>query len=965
MPTLAGSQLSALQTRPGTRPKHPSASSSAAPPASLPSSILARLEKPPVPSLIREFLPCDLTLIANAKRATAALRARFPRVHFLFLSAGAVSLKGLEISEEGVDRRMAALYHSRWAFIEGLLPAHGAGRTRAWRRCTRQAEAGLWASMTSGGGLKSVRKLVLQLASYQDLMAEAFATHDSNAGISPTHAFPGTVDTPLLRASPSAILRAVHYVRFLIFPTLMFRAMSIEECGAPPAPPAPAAQGRTSGWAAWETQRGTRRARWSNTAALQQLLSLVLPSYSIPTPMPLFTSASGVQINGGNFIDIAGDVNLHNLQPAIAQNSDPLSATQSRRLLGVDRNAQNGGARLVPYDASRRPQILSSASGQNPQEESWSNSAAPIQLLSNLPPFTSAQPEYSPSFFKPGPQRPPVIHSSSDNGSIGTPGFEYPLSNALISATPGEYSHTSPMNRHDIDPSIIHPSIHLQPLAGPPGEPAHSFTGDFRNDEPESSITAINRTQWGGLQQEPKTSINIGGNLNHMNIQRHGEAGLHILYRAAAGDATHDSEDRFPQPRCHPETRTKMLDVLGKWTCGIEPPEGSSSDHNSSPILWLHGPAGAGKSAIAQTLCQKLEKEGRLGASFFFKREHPSRGHAKRLFATIAYQLALVLPDLKHHISQSVENNPSLVDKSLSTQFRKLIVESCRQSTSTHMLVVVIDGLDECEGQKVQQEILCLIGRAVTEQQLPLRFLIASRPESHIREIFTGALNNIHCPLNVEQSFQDVRRYLFDEFARIHRDHRATMARVPYPWPTPEIIKNLVNKSSGYFIYASTVIKFIDDTKFRPTERLAIINGMTDPLSESPFASLDWLYTQILSQIHVRPQLLKILTVITTGIFLSPAHIEQLLELEQGDVRLALHGLHSVISHLEEDNSDYLLGLNFHHASFRDFLQDPRRAGIFYVGGSSHRTDLSHCILKAFSYMYQDPSQNRRGHVSG
>ncbi|KAJ7918002.1 hypothetical protein B0H13DRAFT_308426, partial [Mycena leptocephala] len=345
--------------------------------------------------------------------------------------------------------------------------------------------------------------------------------------------------------------------------------------------------------------------------------------------------------------------------------------------------------------------------------------------------------------------------------------------------------------------------------------------------------------------------------------------GLHILYRAAAGDATHDSEDRFPQPRCHPETRTKMLDVLWNWTCGIEPPEGSSSDHNSSSILWLHGPAGAGKSAIAQTLCQKLEEEGRLGASFFFKRGHPSRRHAKRLFTTIAYQLALVLPDFNRHISQSVENNSSLVDKSLLTQLRKLIVEPCRQSTSTHTLVVVIDGLDECEDQKVQQEILCSIGRAVTEQQLPLRFLIASRPESHIREIFTGMLRNIHFPLNVEQSFEDVRRYFLDEFARIHRDHRATMARVPYPWPTPEIIRNLVGKSSGYFIYASTIIKFIDDKKFRPTERLAIINGMTKPPSESPFASLDQLYIQILSQAQVdaRPQLLKILMVIASKFF--------------------------------------------------------------------------------------------------
>ncbi|KAJ7918038.1 hypothetical protein B0H13DRAFT_2269318 [Mycena leptocephala] len=631
--------------------------------------------------------------------------------------------------------------------------------------------------------------------------------------------------------------------------------------------------------------------------------------------MPLFTSASGVQINGGNFIDIAGDVNLHNLQPAIAQNSDPLSATQSRRLLGVDRNTRNGGARLVPYDASRRPQILSSASGRIPQEESWFNSAAPIQSLSNLPPFTFAQPQYSPSFFEPGPQRPSVINYSPDNGSIGTSGFEYPLSNVLISATPGEYGHTSSINRHH--PSIIHPSSHLHPLAGLPGEPAHLFTGDFRNDEPESSITAINRTPWGGLQQEPKTSINIGGNLNH--IQRHGEAasitevlkGLHILYRAAAGDATHDSEDRFPQPRCHPETRTKMLDVLCNWTCGIEPSKNwnknkvsSSSNGKSTPILWLHGPAGAGKSAIAQTLCQKLEEEGRLGASFFFKRGHPSRGHAKRLFTTIAYQLALVLPDLNHHISQSVESNPSLVDKSLSTQLRKLIVEPCRQNTSTYMLVVVIDGLDECEDQKVQQEILSLIGRAVMEQQLPLRFLIASRPESHIREIFTGALNNIHCPLNVHQSFKDVQRYLLDEFARIHRDHHETMARVPYPWPTPDTIKNLTYNSSGYFIYASTIIKFVDDKNFRPTERLEIITGITEPLSELPFASLDQLYIQILSQVAARPQLLRILTVIAARFLLSPVHIEQLLELEQGDLRLALRGLHSVISGLEKDNYD-------------------------------------------------------------
>ncbi|KAJ7899385.1 hypothetical protein B0H13DRAFT_1622782 [Mycena leptocephala] len=451
--------------------------------------------------------------------------------------------------------------------------------------------------------------------------------------------------------------------------------------------------------------------------------------------------------------------------------------------------------------------------------------------------------------------------------------------------------------------------------------------------------------------------------------------GLHILYRAAAGDATHDSEARFPQPRCHPETRKKMLDVLWNWTSGIEPPtvlifedyenvhasNSSSSNTNSSPIVWLHGPAGAGKSAIAQSLCQNLEQEGRLGASFFFKRGHPSRGHAKQLIATIAYQLALHLPNFNRHISKSVESDPSLVDKSLSIQLQKLIVEPCQQSTSAQPLVVVIDGLDECEDKSIQQEILHSIGHTVNHNYLGLQFLVASRPEPHIHEVFTSSLNKLHCALNVNQSFEDVWKYLLDEFARIHREHRATMAMVPEPWPSPEIINDLVHNSSGYFIYASTIIKFIDDKKFRPTERLAVIMGMTEPRFGVPFAALDQLYTQVLAQVPDQPQLLKILKVITTDLSddpLSVTSIEQLLRLEPGDVQLALHGLHSVIN---LQNHCYI---STHHASFCDFLQDPARAGIFYIGGCQHHTDLSCHILKAFSDKYDDTFLNRGGYVA-
>lgn len=394
-----------------------------------------------------------------------------------------------------------------------------------------------------------------------------------------------------------------------------------------------------------------------------------------------------------------------------------------------------------------------------------------------------------------------------------------------------------------------------------------------------------------------------------------------------------------------------MLEELSKW---------SSADDPRSRVLWLHGPAGSGKSAIAQSLCQKVEAEGSLGGSFFFKRGHSSRGNASKLFSTIAYQLALHLPTLNHIISQIVAGDPSIITRSLSIQLQRLIVEPCQQMTPTRTLTIIIDGLDECEGQNIQQEVLRSIGNAVQGQAFPLRFLVASRPEPYIQKILNApGLVGLHKLVNVEESFSDVRRYLQDEFTRIQQEHSETMPVLSTPWPEPGVVDALVQNSSGYFIYASTVIQFIDDMDFRPTERLEVVMGIKEPDFGSPFGALDQLYSQILSAVPRRPQLLKILAVITAGFWLSIPHVEQFLSMEPGDFHLALRGLHSVIK-IDSEEDEFTI----HHASFRDFLDDPTRSGTFYVGGVTHRTDLSYHVLKAFLYTHGDPSLNQRGHVA-
>nr|GAT44404.1 predicted protein [Mycena chlorophos] len=205
--------------------------------------IFTRIDQPTdqTTTFVREFLHCDLSFIANAKRTAAAIQARFPTgVNFLFMSAGELSLAGLTITPEGVDRQLAQIYYSKWAFIDGLLPA-----LRAAREAGQDARVAaihtairggpidlddLGLVKVSSGGLRNIAKAIPQLASYQDLMAEGFAAHDST-GITFTHTFPGAVDTPLLAKSPSLVLRIMYRFRWVLNPFFMLRTKSISDAG--------------------------------------------------------------------------------------------------------------------------------------------------------------------------------------------------------------------------------------------------------------------------------------------------------------------------------------------------------------------------------------------------------------------------------------------------------------------------------------------------------------------------------------------------------------------------------------------------------------------------------------------------------------------------------------------------------------------------------------------------------------
>jgi len=259
-----------------------------------------------------------------------------------------------------------------------------------------------------------------------------------------------------------------------------------------------------------------------------------------------------------------------------------------------------------------------------------------------------------------------------------------------------------------------------------------------------------------------------------------------------------------------------------------------------------------------------------------------------------------------------------------------------------------MDGLDECQGHDDQCRILTQVSHIVNNYHLPLCFLIVSRPESHLLEAFKDLVL-----ANITERFllygdlhahDNVSIYLRNEFSRIYdsQRHRDIMEFVPRPWPPNDVIQQIVHKLGGYFIYASTVIRFNNEEYFSPANHLDQVLNSSNPSlpssDSSPFAKLDKLYLQILSSSPKSklPLLNRILGYIVVPSFVRFIHriaidmdvIEAFLHLPQGQVKLMLRGLRSLVSFGESFGD---VGLHLHHAFFRDFLCDKARSRDYHV----------------------------------
>ena len=307
--------------------------------------------------------------------------------------------------------------------------------------------------------------------------------------------------------------------------------------------------------------------------------------------------------------------------------------------------------------------------------------------------------------------------------------------------------------------------------------------------------------------------------------------------------------------------------------------------------------------------------------------------------------------DFKAALVPIIRVNPNVQDDSLPVQLEKLLVRPFKQTGLS--TTIVVDALDECEDKEPVSEFLSAL--AVHVGNMPMvRFFITGRPEDRIRSGFKlPSLRTKELPLHdvdpatVDSDIKSFVTFRLDEIATRRRQS------INGQWPSDRDIAVILQKTSGLFIIASVILRFIDSPFASPQKRLKLIVDLPESTIYEGRSGIDVVYHQILSasfehadeddavffdQLH-----LVVGSIVLALKPLSRASLAVILEMTPEDIWIILTHLHSVLIVPESESEP----IRILHKSFADFITDKERCpdAKHFIDAPPHHSELGiHCL---------------------
>jgi hypothetical protein len=224
-------------------------------------------------------------------------------------------------------------------------------------------------------------------------------------------------------------------------------------------------------------------------------------------------------------------------------------------------------------------------------------------------------------------------------------------------------------------------------------------------------------------------------------------------------------------------------------------------DDNTSPLLWIKGDPGKGKTmlmiALARELVKSPPQNPRTVAFFFCQNTDPRLNTASSILHGLIWSLAMKdaqLANIFHTMYQSKSNQlngPNAIYALFSTLLA--ILEDCPGA------FILIDALDECSSGTEREQLLDLIVKRAKSSKT--KWLLSSRNYPDIRQQLEQESRTLSLELNEEYISTAVHTFITQKTCEL------AVKKKYDPDLTEEVKKQLIAKANSTFLWVALACK--------------------------------------------------------------------------------------------------------------------------------------------------------------
>ncbi|EGN96881.1 hypothetical protein SERLA73DRAFT_75730 [Serpula lacrymans var. lacrymans S7.3] len=398
---------------------------------------------------------------------------------------------------------------------------------------------------------------------------------------------------------------------------------------------------------------------------------------------------------------------------------------------------------------------------------------------------------------------------------------------------------------------------------------------------------------------------------------------------------------------CLANTRVSLLDEIMEWV----------DDPRRPQYFWLHGPAGSGKSTVANTIVGRCKNLGRLGASFSFKRDISGRNIPDFMIGNLAYQLAFFSTHFRQLLWSAICTSGNINLQPLHAQLQKYIIAPMKGLSFSGPVVIVIDALDECGDESTREAFLNAWSQGLPHLPSFVKVLFVSRYEDDIRVQLESTPTNLSKSIGgTEGTQQDIMAYIENQMREVHRRHPYLRSRPD--WPSQDEKDKLQHRADDPIVGLDDMLsgeRWFPGKPENTTDRL-YLDILRRKLNDLPAAEGLNYFQYIMGSVVVAKTPLTCAQ-LDSLLGLCPATAKDPLKLPDGSViKISTSsGLVSSLSSMLRAEGDTVRLL---HASLADFFTDRGRCTDtrFFVDASVHNRILAfRCLETLQRTLKRDP----------